>query len=122
MTASNGDRSATVAWDVFAAAEPRRAKNVILMIGDGLAVANGTAARILHGGIEQGKYRRTLAMDSLPVMATVGTSGTDSANSVSAYNTGHKSAVNALGVYASRAASRNASRQCLMRPERAGLQ
>lgn len=110
VTASDGNRSATVAWDVFAAAEPRRAKNVILMVGDGMAVANVTAARILYGGIEQGKYRRTLAMDSLPVMATVGTSGsdsivTDSANSASAYNTGHKSAVNALGVYASRAAS-----------------
>ena len=43
-------------------------------------------------------------------MATVGTSGTDSiatdsANSASAYNTGHKSGVNALGVYVSRAAN-----------------
>lgn len=109
VTATDGDRTATVTWEVYAAAGPRRAKNVILMIGDGMAVANVTAARILVGGIEQGKYRRPLAMDGLPQMATVGTSGsdsivTDSANSASAYNTGHKSAVNALGVYASRAA------------------
>ena len=109
VTASDGDHTASVTWDVYAAAAPRQAKNVILMIGDGMAMANVTGARILAGGIEQGKYRHTLTMDGLPQMATVGTSGsdsivTDSANSQSAYNTGHKSAVNALGVYASRAA------------------
>jgi len=109
VTATDGDRTATVTWEVYAAATPRRAKNVILMIGDGMAMANVTAARILVGGIDQGKYRHPLAMDGLPQMATVGTSGTDSivtdsANSASAYNTGHKSAANALGVYASRAA------------------
>ncbi len=109
VTATDGDHTSTVTWTVYAASGPRRAKNVILMIGDGMAMANVTAARILVGGIEQGKYRRPLTMDGLPQMATVGTSGTDSivtdsANSQSAYNTGHKSAVNALGVYASRAA------------------
>jgi len=108
VTATDGEHTASVKWEVYAAAAPRRAKNVILMIGDGMAMANVTAARILVGGIDQGKYRHPLAMDGLPQMATVGTSGsdsivTDSANSASAYNTGHKSAVNALGVYASRA-------------------
>lgn len=48
-----------------------------------------------------------LAMDAMPRMALIGTSGvdsvmTDSANSMSAYTTGHKSSVNALGVYADR--------------------
>src|SRR4029453_15593636 len=48
-----------------------------------------------------------LAMDTMPHMARVGTAGvdsiiTDSANSMSAYTTGHKSSVNALGVYADR--------------------
>ncbi len=109
VVATDGTNTAAVKWDVYAAAEPRRAKNVILMIGDGMSVANVTAARILAGQIEQGKYKRLLTMDGLPRMAMVGTSGsdsiaTDSANSQSAYNTGHKSAVNALGVYASRAA------------------
>lgn len=109
VTATDGEHSATVGWDVYAAAAPRRAKNVILMIGDGMSVANVTAARMLAGGIVQGKYTNRLWMDGLPVMAGVGTSGTDSivtdsANSQSAYNTGHKTAVNALGVYASRAA------------------
>jgi len=109
LTATDGDHTASVTWQVYAASAPRQVKNVILMIGDGMAMANVTAARILAGGIEQGRYRRPLVMDGLPQMATVGTSGTDSivtdsANSASAYNTGHKSAVNALGVYASRAA------------------
>ena len=110
VVATDGDRTATVAWEVYAAPAPRRAKNVILMIGDGMAMANVTAARILSGQIAEGRYRRTLTMDGLPQMATVGTSGsdsiaTDSANSASAYNTGHKSATNALGVYASRTAN-----------------
>ena len=109
VVATDGEHTAQVQWTVYAAGGPRRAKNVILMIGDGMAMANVTAARILVGDIREGKYRRPLTMDGLPQMATVGTSGsdsivTDSANSASAYNTGHKSAVNALGVYASRAA------------------
>ena len=108
VTATDGERTRTVTWEVYAAPRPRVAKNVILMIGDGMNMANVTAARILAGQISEGRYRRVLTMDGLPRMATVGTSGsdsiaTDSANSASAYNTGHKSAVNALGVYASRA-------------------
>ncbi|PZW47005.1 alkaline phosphatase [Humitalea rosea] len=108
VAASDGEHSASVTWEVYAAPTARRARNVILFVGDGMAVANVTAARILSRGIEQGRYRGTLAMDTLPQMAMVGTSGsdsiiTDSANAAHAYNTGHKSAVNALGVYASRA-------------------
>jgi alkaline phosphatase len=96
-----------VTWEVFAADRPRTAKNVILFVGDGLSVAHRTAARILSKGIAEGKYHGDLAMDSMPRMALVGTSGvdsviTDSANSAAAYATGHKSSVNALGVYADR--------------------
>ena len=110
IVATDGAQTSTVKWTVYAAPAARRAKNVILMIGDGMTMANVTAAGILYGGIHEGRYGRTLAMDTLPMMATVGTSGTDSivtdsANSASAYNTGHKSGVNALGVYVSRAAS-----------------
>ena len=49
VTATDGDRTATVTWQVYAAPQPRRAKNVILMIGDGMAMANVTAARLLYG-------------------------------------------------------------------------
>jgi alkaline phosphatase len=96
-----------VTWEVFAADRPRMAKNVILFIGDGFSIAHRTAARILSKGISEGKYHGRLALDDMPRMALVGTSGvdsliTDSANAASAYTTGHKSSVNALGVYADR--------------------
>jgi alkaline phosphatase len=108
VTASDGTNTASVTWEVYAAGQARQARNVILFVADGMAVANVTAARILGRGIEQGRYRGQLTIDRMPHMAMVGTSGsdsivTDSANSAHAYNTGHKSAVNALGVYASRA-------------------
>ncbi|QEL23857.1 alkaline phosphatase [Bosea sp. F3-2] len=104
VEATQGDNKATVNWDVFATAQPRRAKNVILFIGDGMSVANRTAARILSKGWKEGKYDGELAMDDMPNMALISTSGTDSivtdsANSASAYTTGHKSCVNALGIY-----------------------
>ncbi len=108
VTASDGTNSKTVTWEVFATGS-RRARNVILFIGDGMSLAHRTAARILSKGIAEGKYGGTLAMDAMPHMALIGTSGvdsviTDSANSMSAYTTGHKSSVNALGVYADRTA------------------
>ena len=106
VVASDGTRRSEVTWTVFATG-PRVAKNVILFIGDGMSMANRTAARILSKGIKEGKYFGKLAMDDMPQMALIGTSGvdaitTDSANSMSAYTTGHKSSVNALGVYAAR--------------------
>ena len=96
-----------VSWDVYATG-PRRIKNVILFIGDGMTIANRTTARVLSKGIQEGKYQGRLAFDDMPNTAMIGTSGsdsliTDSANSMSAYTTGHKTAVNAMGVYVSRA-------------------
>lgn len=97
----------SVTWEVFGTPEERAARNVILFIGDGLSVAHRTAARMLSKGISQGRYGGDLAIDDMPHMALVSTSGTDSivtdsANSASAYTTGHKSCVNALGVYCAR--------------------
>lgn len=94
-------------WDVYQSG-PRRVKNVILFIGDGMTIANRTTARVLSKGIQEGKYQGRLAFDDMPNTAMIGTSGsdsliTDSANSMSAYTTGHKTAVNAMGVYVSRA-------------------
>ena len=107
VIARNGKQSMTVNWEVYSTGR-RQAKNVILFIGDGMTVANRTAARMLSKGIKEGKYFGKLAFDDMPHMALIGTSGvdsiiTDSANSMHAYTTGHKSSVNALGVYASRA-------------------
>lgn len=100
--------SRDVTWTVYDA-PARKAKNVVLLIGDGLSPAHRTAARLLSKGIAEGKAFGKLAMDDMPQMALVSTAGTDSiitdsANSASAFATGHKSAVNAMGVYADRTA------------------
>jgi alkaline phosphatase len=106
VVAVAGGKSQTVKWEVFAAPQ-RRARNVILFIGDGMSMAHRTAARVLSRGLVEGRYGGELAIDDMPAMALVSTSGTDSivtdsANSMSAYTTGHKSCTNALGVYCAR--------------------
>jgi alkaline phosphatase len=107
VEASAPGGTSRVGWKVFAANGPRAARNVVLFIGDGLSIAHRTAARILSKGIVEGHYGAELAIDDMPNMALVSTSGTDSivtdsANAMSAYTTGHKSCVNALGVYCAR--------------------
>ena len=97
-----------VTWTVYETGA-RKAKNVVLLIGDGLSPAHRTAARLLSKGISEGRAFGKLAMDGMPQMALVSTAGldsiiTDSANAASAYATGHKTAVNAMGVYADRSA------------------
>ena len=110
VAASDGKSSATVTWTVYATPAKRVAKNVILFVGDGFSIGHRTAARILSKTIEGGKYTGKLALDDMPYMALLSTQGTDSiitdsANAAHAYTTGHKSCVNALGVYCSRAAN-----------------
>jgi alkaline phosphatase len=105
---SDGERSRELGWNVYDTG-PRKAKNVILFIGDGMSSAHRVAARLLAKGIAEGKAFGKLAIDDMPHMALVATAGsdsiiTDSANSASAYATGHKTAVNAMGVYADRTA------------------
>lgn len=107
VEATQGANKATVNWEVFATQGPRRAKNVILFVGDGLSIAHRTAARIMSKGLKEGLYGGELAMDDMSNMALISTSGsdsvvTDSANAAHAYTTGHKSCVNALGVYCAR--------------------
>jgi alkaline phosphatase len=111
MTVEVGDgrRSRKLAWTVYDTG-PRKAKNVILFIGDGLSPAHRAAARLLSKGIAEGKSLGKLAIDDMPHMALVATAGadsiiTDSANAASAFATGHKTAVNAMGVYADRTAN-----------------
>src|SRR5262252_7811330 len=103
---TDGVVSREITWNVYATGQ-RKAKNVILFIGDGMSPAHRVAARLLARGIAEGKALGKLAIDDMPHMALVATAGsdsiiTDSANSASAYATGHKSAVNAMGVYADR--------------------
>ena len=107
VTVSGKGGSKTVVWDLYSTPEKRKAKNVILLIADGLSVGHRTAARIMSKGVVNGMYNAPLAMDNMPHMALLGTSSVDtiaadSANTASAYMTGHKSSVNALGVYVDR--------------------
>jgi alkaline phosphatase len=94
----------TIRYDVWAPAANRTARNVILMVGDGLGQSVRTAARIVARNLTEGRYNGFLEMDDMDVMTAVTTSGmnslvTDSANSASAYATGHKTSNNAMGLY-----------------------
>ncbi len=95
--------SKTVAYNVRVA-EAGVAKNVILIIGDGMALPTRTAARIVSKNLTEGKFNGLLEMDDMDQVTLVTTSGlnslvTDSANSASAYATGHKTSNNAMGTY-----------------------
>jgi alkaline phosphatase len=108
VEATADGKTARVAWEVYNTnTNGPKAKNVILFIGDGMSMAHRTAARALSKGLAEGRYGGELAMDDMSNMALVSTSGmdsivTDSANSASAYTTGHKSCVNAMGIYCAR--------------------
>jgi len=85
-----------------------KAKNVIFFLGDGMTDAVRTAARVVSRGFNAGgKYNDRLYMESkdMTALGLISTNGydsiiTDSANSMSAYMTGQKGTVNAMGVYA----------------------
>lgn len=107
IVASAGGQEKTVTWEVYGTPDAPVARNVIFLIADGLSVAHRTGARIMSRGMTEGKADGRLNMDDLDRAAFIGTSSTesiatDSANTMSAYMTGHKTAVNALGVYADR--------------------
>lgn len=82
----------------------RRAKNVVIFIGDGMGIAHRTAARMMLNGVSQGKANGFLAMDSFPGVALVTTSSlnsivTDSSPGAGCYSTGNKSNNNEHGVF-----------------------
>lgn len=103
-TAGGTDR---VDWTVFPPSGQAKAKNVIVLIADGLSVGHRTAARLISKGNVEGTSQGVLNMDRMERLGMLGTSSVDaitvdSANSMSAYMTGHKSSINAIGVYADR--------------------
>ncbi|ORZ19805.1 alkaline-phosphatase-like protein [Absidia repens] len=99
-------KSYTARYKVVEKKKPKRkAKNVILFISDGTNVGAITAARAISRQHTSGKYKDLLSFEDFDELGHVITNSvdsllTDSANSASAYATGHKSSVNALGVYA----------------------
>ncbi|WP_110955397.1 alkaline phosphatase [Anaerosinus massiliensis] len=101
---ANGSKR-VVNYNIVADKAQKKAKNVILFVGDGMSLQAREMARILSKGMTEGKFNDTLEMEKLSNMAIVTTSGydslvTDSANSASAYATGQKGVVNSMGVYA----------------------
>ena len=80
-----------------------RARNIILLLGDGMGAAHRTAARIVSKGVRDGKALGQLAMDTLDVTGLVMTSAlnsliTDSSPGMAAYATGQKNNNNQAGV------------------------
>jgi alkaline phosphatase len=80
------------------------AKNVIFMIGDGMGIAQRTAARIMKNGDTLGKANARLSMDMLPSTALIMTHSlnsicTDSSPGASCYATGNKANNNQHGVF-----------------------
>ena len=82
----------------------RAAKNIIILIGDGMGIAHRTAARIMKNGVAMGKANAPLAMDTFPITGTVTTHSlnsivTDSSPGASCYATGNKANNNQHGVF-----------------------
>ena len=94
----------TASWVVRPLATKKKAKNVIFFIGDGMTTNMITAARLLAHKTINGKYQSLLQLDKFPVLGhqmthSIDSFITDSANSASALYTGHKTTVDAMGVY-----------------------
>ncbi|GAA5859147.1 hypothetical protein JCM1840_003774 [Sporobolomyces johnsonii] len=100
----NGGMQTLAHWTVLPLAEKRTAKNVILMVGDGMAPSMVTAARMIGHKAINGKYQTHMAMDKpegfgLQMTHSLDSYITDSANSATALMAGKKSTVNALNAY-----------------------
>ncbi|KAI1832631.1 hypothetical protein DTO006G1_1671 [Penicillium roqueforti] len=99
-----GKQKTVANWFVRDLPTKRRAKNVVMFIGDGMTTNMITAARLIAHRSINGKYMTKMALDKFPVLGHQMTHSmdsfiTDSANSATALYTGHKTTVNALGVY-----------------------
>ncbi|GMV28743.1 MAG: hypothetical protein AMXMBFR59_08680 [Rhodanobacteraceae bacterium] len=82
----------------------RKAKNIIILLGDGMGASHRTAARIMAKGYAQGKARGMLAMDTFPYSGQVMTASlnsivTDSAPGMANYVSGNKANNNEEGVW-----------------------
>ncbi|HTD64994.1 MAG TPA: alkaline phosphatase, partial [Candidatus Limnocylindria bacterium] len=82
----------------------KRAKNVIVLIGDGLGIAHRTAARLMLRGAAMGKANGHLSMDKFSNVALINTHSlnsivTDSSPGSACYSTGNKANNNQHGVF-----------------------
>jgi alkaline phosphatase len=103
-TADGARAASRLAVEAWEAGGAPRARNVILLLGDGMGVAHRTAARVVSRGLHHGKAAGRLAMDTLDVTGLVMTASlnaliTDSSPGMAAYATGQKSHNNQQGVF-----------------------
>jgi alkaline phosphatase len=85
-------------------ASGRKAKNIIVCLGDGMGIAHRTAARLVAKGSNLGKSNGKLNMDTMPFTGLVETASlnsivTDSAPGMACYANGNKSANSQEGVF-----------------------
>ena len=107
-TATQSDATITTVTGNFeivaTTVQGKKAKNIIVLIGDGMGASHRTAARIMLNGYAQGKANAQLATDKLPFTGMVQTASlnsivTDSAPGAACYSTGNKSDNNQQGVF-----------------------
>jgi alkaline phosphatase len=84
--------------------DPRRIKNVIFFLGDGMGISHRTAARIVGQGVTGGNPNGWLNMDRMPGFGAVTTHSlnsiiTDSAPGMACYTTGNHANNNQEGVF-----------------------
>ncbi|MEK6325362.1 MAG: alkaline phosphatase [Acidobacteriota bacterium] len=82
----------------------RPAKNIIILLGDGMGVAHRSAARIVRYGVTAGSPNGFLAMDQFPGTGLITTHSlnsfvTDSSPGMSCYSTGNHANNNQEGVF-----------------------
>ncbi|KAJ3093950.1 hypothetical protein HDU96_001910 [Phlyctochytrium bullatum] len=107
-----GAEEVKASW-IVKGSSTRKAKNVVLFIGDGMASSMISAARYVAKETRFGKFHNGQGFFSFETFDTIGkvaTNGidsmlTDSANSAASYNNGQKTYVNALNVYGDTSAS-----------------
>lgn len=90
------------------------ARNIIILIGDGMGIAHRTAARIMRNGVTLGKANAALSMDTFPFTGIVTTHSlnsivTDSSPGASCYATGNKANNNQHGVFPDDTTGNNAA-------------
>jgi len=108
-TATQGNGAQTTSTGNFevvgiAANAGRKAKNIIILLGDGMGASHRTAARIVLNGYAQGKAKAKLAMDTFTNTAMIMTASldtivTDSAPGMANYVNGNKANSGQEGVW-----------------------
>lgn len=101
----DGKEEITATFEIInVTGDSRPAKNIIIMLGDGMGAAHRTAARIARYGVVAGKPKGWLAMDEFPGMGLVTTHSldsivTDSSPGMSCYSSGNHANNEQEGVF-----------------------